>query len=263
MQREFGNIQEVIVQNFRVKEDIAMRHRDEPSVFEMLRTIAAARLILGPEMNIQAPPNLTPDAYGIYLLAGINDWGGVSPLTIDHISPEAPWPKIEELREVTEEAGFELRERLAIYPEFATNERFVRDACRPLIERWTDESGLVRAEEHAYELERGSGKRDPRGGSGSGGTALMSQSPTEGRRPDEHAVAMPAPSGVALHQVSRSGSTVLGGCRPPSRQRSTTRCRGMICRSKKRSRSSTAPAPTCRRSCSRRMRCAASRWATS
>jgi 7,8-didemethyl-8-hydroxy-5-deazariboflavin synthase CofG subunit len=150
VQQEFGNIQEVIVQNFRVKDDIPMRHRDEPSALEMLRTIAVARLILGPAMNLQAPPNLTPDAYGLYLLAGINDWGGVSPLTIDYISPEAPWPKIEELREVTEEAGFELRERLAIYPEFATNGRFVRDACRPLIERWTDETGLVRREEHAW-----------------------------------------------------------------------------------------------------------------
>ncbi len=143
----YGNIQEVIVQNFRVKHDIPMRHRDEPSVYEMLRTIATARLILGPAMNLQAPPNLTPEAYGVYLMAGINDWGGVSPLTKDYISPEAPWPKIEELREVTEEAGFELRERLAIYPEFATNARFVRDACWPQIERWTDANGLVRTEE--------------------------------------------------------------------------------------------------------------------
>jgi FO synthase len=150
VQDEHGNIQEVIVQNFRVKDDIPMRHRDEPSVYEMLRTIATARLILGPGMNIQAPPNLTPDAYGLYLLAGINDWGGVSPLTIDYISPEAPWPKLQELREVTEEAGFTLRERLAIYPEFARNDRFVREACRPALERWTDESGLVRWEEHAW-----------------------------------------------------------------------------------------------------------------
>lgn len=150
VQEAYGNIQEVIVQNFRVKDDIPMRHRDEPSVYEMLRTIATARLILGPSMNIQAPPNLTPDAYGLYLLAGINDWGGVSPLTIDYISPEAPWPKVQELRQVTEEAGFELRERLAIYPEFATNERFVREACQPGIERWTDESGLVRWEEHTW-----------------------------------------------------------------------------------------------------------------
>ncbi len=143
---EHGNIQEVIIQNFRVKDDIPMRHRDEPSVYEMLRTIATARLILGSGMNIQAPPNLTPDAYGQYLLAGINDWGGVSPVTKDYISPEAPWPKIVELREVTEEAGFRLRERLALYPEFAAQDRFVRESCRAGIERWTDGSGLVQEE---------------------------------------------------------------------------------------------------------------------
>jgi FO synthase len=105
----------VIVQNFRVKEDIAMRHRDEPSVFEMLRTIATARLILGPQMNIQAPPNLTPDAHGMYLLAGINDWGGISPVTRDHINPERPWPNLLELKEMCTDAGFELRERLGLY----------------------------------------------------------------------------------------------------------------------------------------------------
>ncbi|MEX1253660.1 MAG: 7,8-didemethyl-8-hydroxy-5-deazariboflavin synthase CofG [Dehalococcoidia bacterium] len=150
VQEEQGNIQEVIVQNFRVKDDIPMRHRDEPSVYEMLRTIATARLVLGAAMNIQAPPNLTPDAYGMYLLAGINDWGGVSPVTKDHINPEAPWPKLLELKQVTEEAGFELRERLALYPEFAKNDRFVRESCQPAIERWNDESGLVRWEEHQW-----------------------------------------------------------------------------------------------------------------
>jgi FO synthase len=150
LHEDHGQVQEVIIQNFRVKEDIVMRHRDEPSVYEMLRTIAAARLILGPAVNIQAPPNLTPDAYGMYLLAGINDWGGVSPVTKDFINPEAPWPKILELREVTEEAGFELRERLALYPEFTKNDRFVRDACRPAIQRWTDEQGLVREEEQRW-----------------------------------------------------------------------------------------------------------------
>jgi FO synthase len=101
-------------------------------------------------MNIQAPPNLTPDDYGMYLLAGINDWGGVSPITKDYISPEAPWPKIEELRGVTEEAGFDLVERLAIYPEFATNERFVRERCHPAIKGWTDATGFVRKEAHVW-----------------------------------------------------------------------------------------------------------------
>ncbi|HEY8489755.1 MAG TPA: 7,8-didemethyl-8-hydroxy-5-deazariboflavin synthase CofG, partial [Dehalococcoidia bacterium] len=105
----YGHIQEVIIQNFRVKPDIPMRHWPEPSALEMARTIATARLLLSPEMNVQAPPNLTPDAYQQYLFAGLNDWGGVSPLTKDHINPERPWPKIDELARVTAEAGFELR----------------------------------------------------------------------------------------------------------------------------------------------------------
>src|SRR5439155_543658 len=86
---------------------------------------ASARLILGGEQNIQAPPNLTPDAYGMYLLAGINDWGGVSPVTKDHINPERAWPLIRELREVTAEAGFELRERLCLYPEYVRRPEYV------------------------------------------------------------------------------------------------------------------------------------------
>ena len=147
---EYGHIQEVIVQPFRAKPGTRMAAATEPSLEELQRTLAVARLVLGGDINLQSPPNLVAEEYPDLLNAGINDWGGVSPLTIDYISPEAPWPKVQELREVTEEAGFELRERLAIYPEFATDGRFVRDACRPNIERWTDESGLVRWEEHAW-----------------------------------------------------------------------------------------------------------------
>jgi FO synthase len=147
---QYGNIQEVIVQNFRIKEDIAMRHRDEPSVFEMLRTIATARLVLGAQMNIQAPPNLTPDAHGMYLLAGINDWGGVSPVTKDHINPERPWPNIGELKEMCADAGFELRERFGIYPEYVRDEAgfsgFVPNAIRDVIAPLADGDGLVRRE---------------------------------------------------------------------------------------------------------------------
>jgi FO synthase len=146
---EYGHIQEVIVQNFRVKDDIVMRHESEPTALDMVKTIATARLLLGPEMNIQAPPNLTPDAYGVYLLAGINDWGGVSPVTRDHINPEAPWPKIVELRGVTAEAGFELRERLAVHPEFVS-ERWVPQACRGSVERWAGPDGLVKREETTW-----------------------------------------------------------------------------------------------------------------
>ncbi len=150
----YGHIQEVIVQNFRVKEDIAMRHKDEPSVFEMLRTIATARLLLGSAMNIQAPPNLTPDAHGAYLLAGINDWGGISPVTKDHINPERPWPKLAELRETCADAGFELRERFGIYPEYVREDEgragFVPQAIRGVIDRLADGDGLVRREEERW-----------------------------------------------------------------------------------------------------------------
>ncbi len=120
--RRHGHIQEVIIQNFRAKPGTRMAHHPEPTVWDMLRTLAVARLILGPEMNLQAPPNLAPEVYGLYLLAGANDWGGVSPVTVDHINPEAPWPKLEELRAVTAAAGFHLVERLAVYPGYTTPE---------------------------------------------------------------------------------------------------------------------------------------------
>jgi FO synthase len=148
---EYGHIQEVIVQNFRVKEDIAMRHADEPSVFEMLRTIATARLILGAEMNLQAPPNLTPDAHGMYLLAGINDWGGISPVTKDHINPERPWPVLADLKETCADVGFELRERFGIYPEYVRERReFVPEAIASVMDRLADKDGLVSKEEERW-----------------------------------------------------------------------------------------------------------------
>jgi FO synthase len=146
----YGHIQEVIIQNLRVKEDTTMRGWREPSVLDMVRTIAVARLLL-PAMNIQAPPNLTPQAYHFYLLAGINDWGGVSPVTSDFINPEAPWPSIAELKAVSEKAGFELRQRLAIYPEYLTSRNgFVREPLRQRILAWTDDDGYVRREEERW-----------------------------------------------------------------------------------------------------------------
>jgi 7,8-didemethyl-8-hydroxy-5-deazariboflavin synthase CofG subunit len=113
----YGHLQEVIVQNFRVKPAIPMASWPEPSRGEMLRTVAVARLVLR-EMNIQAPPNLSSPGYDVLLSAGINDWGGVSPLTPDFINPEAPWPHLDELQRRTEAAGYELRPRLPVYPGF-------------------------------------------------------------------------------------------------------------------------------------------------
>ncbi len=147
----FGHIQEVIIQNFRAKPGIPMREHPEPGLLDMLRTIAVARLLLGGEMNIQAPPNLAPDVYQMYLFAGINDWGGVSPVTRDFINPERPWPHLAELREVTAAAGFELRERLAIYPECVTRDAgFTPAAFRGAVSALTDPAGLVRREEERW-----------------------------------------------------------------------------------------------------------------
>lgn len=117
LQERYGHIQEVIVQNFRVKPNIPMRNWPEPSLGEMLRTVAVARLMM-PQMNIQAPPNLSTPYYDDLVDAGINDWGGVSPLTPDFINPEKPWPHLEQLRLRTEAKGQQLRQRLPVYPEF-------------------------------------------------------------------------------------------------------------------------------------------------
>src|SRR6267143_3980765 len=117
LHRRYGHIQEVIVQNFRAKPGIPMAEQPEPSHGEMLRAVAVARLLM-PDVNIQAPPNLSEPYYDDLLDSGINDWGGVSPLTPDYINPEKPWPHLEQLRRRTEAKGFELRQRLPVYPEF-------------------------------------------------------------------------------------------------------------------------------------------------
>jgi FO synthase len=113
-----GHIQEVIIQNFRAKPEIAMADAPEPDAYDMARAIATARLVLGPAMNVQAPPNLSPRQIELFLSAGINDWGGISPLSKDYVNPEAPWPHIDRLGERCARAGFMLAERLAIYPEY-------------------------------------------------------------------------------------------------------------------------------------------------
>jgi 7,8-didemethyl-8-hydroxy-5-deazariboflavin synthase CofG subunit len=117
LHQRYGHIQEVIIQNFRVKAEIPMRSWPEPTQAEMFRTIAVARLLM-PEVNLQAPPNLSAPNYDDLLDAGINDWGGVSPLTPDFINPERPWPHLDELQRRTESRGFTLRQRLPVYPEF-------------------------------------------------------------------------------------------------------------------------------------------------
>jgi FO synthase len=119
LHQEYGHIQEVIIQNFRAKRDIPMATVPEPDSDDHLRTIAVARLLLR-DMNIQAPPNLTENHYERLLEGGIDDWGGVSPLTPDYINPEAPWPHLADLKRRTEAAGQQLRQRLPVYPEFVS-----------------------------------------------------------------------------------------------------------------------------------------------
>jgi FO synthase len=142
----YGHIQEVIIQNFRAKPGIPMRDHSEPTLEDLKRTIAISRLILGREMNIQAPPNLSANTYHLLIDAGLNDWGGISPLTIDLINPEAPWPHIMALREATEAAGFELRERLAVYPEYVSRPAFIHETLRAKAAAYVDGEGFVRPE---------------------------------------------------------------------------------------------------------------------
>ncbi|WP_406037792.1 bifunctional FO biosynthesis protein CofGH [Micromonospora sp. NBC_00898] len=117
-QREYGHLQEVIVQNFRAKPDTAMRGMPDAELHDLAATVAVARVLLGPRARIQAPPNLIEGEYDLLLRAGIDDWGGVSPVTPDHVNPERPWPQLDELARHTAAAGFTLRERLTIYPEY-------------------------------------------------------------------------------------------------------------------------------------------------
>lgn len=127
LHRRHGHIQEVIVQNFRAKPQTNMAGAPELTDADMVRTVAIARLILGAEMNLQAPPNLSPHAQAKLVAAGINDWGGISPLTLDYVNPEAPWPHVEDLSAVCRSAGYSLEPRLPIYPEYVS-ERFVAPA---------------------------------------------------------------------------------------------------------------------------------------
>ena len=143
---EYGHIQEVIVQNFKPKGDTPMAGIAPAPFDEFQFVVALARLILGPEMNVQAPPNLSHERYPDLLDAGINDWGGVSPVTVDHINPEAPWPHLDALAHRTQARGKVLRERLTIYPEFITShdaEGFIAPAMKPYIASLAGDDGYA------------------------------------------------------------------------------------------------------------------------
>lgn len=144
---QYGHLQEVIIQNFRAKPDTKMAQAPDPSLEELLWTIAVARIVFGPQMHIQAPPNLSPGELEKIIHAGIDDWGGVSPLTPDHVNPEAPWPHLDQLAAQTRVAGKHLHERLTIYPSYAVqSEQWVDDKMRPRVLASIDSEGWPRTD---------------------------------------------------------------------------------------------------------------------
>jgi 7,8-didemethyl-8-hydroxy-5-deazariboflavin synthase len=144
--QKYGNIQEIIMQNHVPKSNTKMRNFLPPSHDLFLLTISLARIIM-PHMNIQVPPNLSPNLYSTYINAGINDWGGISPLTIDFVNPESPWPDIKDVKHATEKAGYRFRGRLAIYPEFLLSKRdFIPKNLWNYITPLSDSIGLVKEE---------------------------------------------------------------------------------------------------------------------
>jgi FO synthase len=149
LHRRYGHIQEIIVQPFRPKADTRMAGTPEASLEDLKRTLAVARLIFDGEMNIQSPPNLLSRDYPQLLETGMNDWGGISPVTKDFINPEAAWPQIPSLAKRTAEAGFVLRERLAIYPEFAERPGFVSEPVNAYLSNLLGADGYAREEQNA------------------------------------------------------------------------------------------------------------------
>ncbi len=134
LHRTYGHVQEVIVQNFRAKPTIPRADAPEPDAVDLARTIAVARLLLDPVVSVQAPPNLSPDDHALLLRAGLNDWGGISPLTPDYVNPEAPWPHVAALATTCRAAGYTLTGRLPIYPRYVTRPGWLDPALRPRVE---------------------------------------------------------------------------------------------------------------------------------
>ncbi len=140
LHEEYGHIQEIIVQNFRAKPDTPMGDAGEPGLIDLMSACAISRLVMGPDMNIQAPPNLSAD-YGPLLVSGINDWGGISPVTPDFINPEAPWPELGQLAQLCAEAGYTLRERLTVYPEYVHDGAWLDAGIRDRVRSACDADG--------------------------------------------------------------------------------------------------------------------------
>jgi FO synthase len=146
----YGHLQEIIVQNFRAKPRTRMAGAREPGLEDLLWTAAVARLVFGPEMNIQVPPNLSYDDFPRLMDAGINDWGGISPVTVDHVNPEAPWPELDRLEAATRSGGGLLLQRLAVYPSYALRSADWQDAAlAPRVLREIDAEGFARTDRWA------------------------------------------------------------------------------------------------------------------
>ena len=194
--RQYGHVQEVIIQNFRAKPDTPMRHTDDLGLEEYVAAIAVSRIVLGPKVRVQAPPNLvdTDPAAGecaALLGAGVDDWGGVSPLTPDHVNPERPWPSLERLRSITETAGFDLRARLTAHPEYVlAGEAWIDPRVSAHVAALSGDDGLVRTEIWQGGVRpTGLPWQEPdggfaRAGQGVGRTDLHTAVDTEGRTED-------------------------------------------------------------------------------
>ena len=142
----YGHLQEIIIQNFSPKPGIMMEKYPPPSFVDMIKLVAISRLVFGEGMNIQIPPNLNPETYPMFIHAGINDLGGVSPVTIDYVNPEAPWPKLEIMEDMVQDLGFVLRERLPVYPEFIKDE-FIDEKVLRRVVNFVDKDGYVPLQE--------------------------------------------------------------------------------------------------------------------
>ncbi|MHA1649062.1 MAG: 7,8-didemethyl-8-hydroxy-5-deazariboflavin synthase CofG [Candidatus Helarchaeota archaeon] len=144
LHKKYGHIQEIIIQNFLPKKNTPMQTWPSPSLIEMLKIVCITRIIFQGKMNIQIPPNLNENNLEVFLLSGINDWGGISPLTKDFINPEKEWPSLQKLLAITRRSGFQLKERLPIYPEFARKDKFISKLLKTKIKSLIDENGFVK-----------------------------------------------------------------------------------------------------------------------
>ena len=221
--RRYRHVQEVIIQNFRAKPDTAMRHVDDCDVDEFIATVAVARLVLGPAMRVQAPPNLVDlDECTRLLGAGVDDWGGVSPLTPDHVNPERPWPHLDDLAAVSAASGFTLTERLTAHPGYL-DEPWLDPRLRPHVDALRDARGLARASV----LPTGLPWQEPDGGwsntgQGSGRTDLHTSIDTEGRRTDKRSdfdAAYGDWSSLQVSDEARSRGSAVAAPLPSQRQR--------------------------------------------